>query len=286
MDLPSEIRNLIYSYVLQPQRIQIIRAKDASNKYYRLYHIQLPPRDPETQYRRCLPRYFSHSSPSPSPSPSPTLASKGEKKKEPTSKTKKPKKWSPQHALLFTSSRTAAEIMGLVYASTQFVFTSPKAIARFLKTIPAIAKSAINHVELKYTMYNEPRLSRFREIKLRSDRNWFMACRDIADRFPELNVLHVELGVFEAPIDLQIGEPWSLPVLAFQGKGKEGGGLRFMQMKVKCNNFSEGEKRNVERDIEKLLMDPIAYQMREDAKLARELNEPVRGLSVLKLVFK
>ncbi|KAL2843671.1 hypothetical protein BJY01DRAFT_248566 [Aspergillus pseudoustus] len=204
--------------------------------------------------------------------------------------------WPPQLALLYTCKQTANDTVGLLYSCTQFVFSSPKAIARFMKHIPAVAKIAITHIELIHNMYNEPRLSEYRPIKLRSDHNWFIMCETMADKFPSLSVLHVNLTVFDAPIKLEVGEGWSLPLLVFSGKagkkengkGKDkgnGGGLRFVRVKLQYPKFPAWEVRHVERELEARLTDPVALQMREDAKLAREMSKPVKATKVLRLTF-
>lgn len=74
-------------------------------------------------------------------------------------------------------------------------------------------------------MYNEPSLNTFREIKLRSDKSWYMLCERISMSFTALSVLHVDMGVFDAPIELEVGESWSLPILALgRAKARAGRG--------------------------------------------------------------
>ncbi|KAL3463790.1 hypothetical protein BJX64DRAFT_287011 [Aspergillus heterothallicus] len=220
-----------------------------------------------------------------------TMAKAGQDTK---SAAEKRKNWPPQLALLFTSRQTAADITGLLYACTQFVFTSPKAIVRFLSSIPPVAKSTIKHIELTHKMYNEPSLSKYRPIKLRSDHNWFVMCEMMAELFTDLSVLHVNLTVFDTPIELEVGEGWSLPLLVFSGKGRKaeqeegrqnGGGLRFVRVSLEYPKSPIWEVRRVERELEVRLMDPAVLQMREDEKLAREMGKPVKAKKVRKLAF-
>ncbi|KAL3451302.1 hypothetical protein BJX65DRAFT_239779 [Aspergillus insuetus] len=141
-------------------------------------------------------------------------------------------------------------------------------------------------------MYNEPSLSQFRPVKLRSDQNWFVVCERMADAFTNLSVLHVHMTVFDAPIDLEVGEDWSLPLLVFSsnGGGKKGndGGLRFVKVKLGYPHASEEKIRSVEAELEARLMDPVALQVREDEKLAQEMTghmKASKASKVLRLVF-
>ncbi|KAJ0416643.1 hypothetical protein BJY00DRAFT_326164 [Aspergillus carlsbadensis] len=294
MELPPEIRNQIYSYLFLPLRVEIIRAKDSQSRYYRLYHNQLRTRDPETQHEMSRPRY-SVSQVSPSTASLPKKPrTKGSGKGKPQAETnitaKKPQRWPPQLALLFVSKQSAVDTVGLLYSCTQFVFESIKAISKFLDTISPLAKSAIKHVELLPRMYNEPRLSQFRPIKLRSDQNWFVVCERMAEAFTNLSVLHVNMTVFDAPIDLEVGEDWSLPLLVFSGRGNRkkgnGGGLRFVKVNLGYPHASEEKIRSVEAELEARLMDPVALQVREDEKLAREMVGHIKASKVLRLGFK
>ncbi|KAL2824600.1 hypothetical protein BDW59DRAFT_83659 [Aspergillus cavernicola] len=306
MDLPPEIRNQIYSHLFPPQRVQVVRQKDTQNQFYRLYHIQLAPRDPNTQHQTCLP-YSKQSStqvqngramtktknknenPSSSKSLRPNTKAGPRRVREPLqTTTKKKKAWQTQLALPFTSKQFFIDTLYTLYASTQFVFTSPKSLARFLDTVPKQVQAVINHVELKHNMYNEPRMQLFREIKFRSDRNWFMLCERVANSFKELNAVHVDLRVFDAPIELSVGEAWSLPVLILgrERKKKDGKGLRFARVRLSCNRFEDDEVRSVERELERELMDPVAMQVREDEMMARELAGTVKALRVLRVVFQ
>lgn len=136
-------------------------------------------------------------------------------------------------------------------------------------------------------MYNEPRLNMFRELKLRSDKSWYMLCEKISTSFTALSVLHVDMTIFDAPIELEVGESWSLPILALgraKGMGKAGA-LRFASVNLTSYRFDYEKVRNVERQLEKELMGPIAFQVREDEIFARALVEALKARKVLRLVF-
>ncbi|KAL4781180.1 hypothetical protein BJX76DRAFT_363815 [Aspergillus varians] len=261
MDLPPEIRNQIYSYIFLPQRVQIHRYQDPRiRNHYRLYHKQLSARDPSTQKQA----FFPYNN----------------------------KRFQTQLSLPFVSKQSYQDTLCLLYACTQFVFPSPKVISRFLEKAPKQAQAAIEHIELHHTMYNEPSLLRFREVKLRSDKSWYLLCERISLTFTALSVVHVDLKVFDAPIELEVGESWSLPILALRGakaRAARGEGrlgvLRFARVKLKSHRFECEKIRDVERKLERELMDPVAMQIREDERLARELAGVTKASKVLRLVF-
>ncbi|KAL4866382.1 hypothetical protein BDV12DRAFT_135694 [Aspergillus spectabilis] len=265
MDLPPEIRNQIYSYLFPPQRVLIDRHKLTHPRpHYRLHHNQISPREPETQKLKCRPH------------------------------NKCQRKFPTQLSLPFVSRQSYMDTLCLLYDSTQFVFTSPKCLSSFLKNVPKQAQEVIRHIELKHTMNNEPTLSRFRELKFRGDRNWYSLCGRIVTSFTALKVVHIDLGVFDAPIALEIGESWSLPILVLQkvkgqaGKKREGGkgALDFARVRLRSGQFSKEAVRKVERQLEMELMDPVKVQMRKDEKLARQLAGNRKATKVLRLVVK
>ncbi|KAL3477860.1 hypothetical protein BJX99DRAFT_257030 [Aspergillus californicus] len=281
MDLPPEIRNQIYSYLFLPQRVHVVRLKNPENHAYRLYHVQLPPRDPENQTLTCLPHYCHDENSAAELS----SKAKGQTGKNPTKKSKK--RWQTQLSIPMVSKQAYGDTICLVYANTQFVFESLKPLSRFLSTTPKQAQAVITHLELGHIMYNEPSLTKFRDIKLRSDRNLYMLCESVANAFDDLSVLHVNLGVYDAPIQLRVGEGWSLPILAFGRRKRQRGekGLMFARVRLTCFQFPVDKVRRVEREVEKQLMDPIYLQLREDEMMAREMSGPMKAMKVLRVVF-
>ena len=62
-------------------------------------------------------------------------------------------------------------------------------------------------------------------------------------------------------------------------------GLRFASVSLTSHRFDYEKVRNVERQLEKELMGPIAFQVREDEIFARALVEALKARKVLRLVF-
>lgn len=261
--LPPEIRLQIYQEIFHLHRVEIIRRKDRrwpnkKNKKklkptrYRLCYRQLALRDVQSQF---VQRYPGMSMASYEPLPT---------------------------ALVFTCRLTYCETIRLFYSTMQFVFNCTKTTARFLKTTRKDLQSAINHVELNQTMYNEPRLTEFRKYKFRSDRAWYLVCDQMSQNFESLRVLHVHLTVYDWPIHLEIGERWSFPLLVF---GEHGRQLDIAQILLRMPRFSKEKLRCVARSVEERIMKPESFQIREDERLARKLMGHLKARRILKIGF-
>lgn len=131
-------------------------------------------------------------------------------------------------------------------------------------------------------MYNEPRLLGFRVFKHRADLAWYCACEDLAVACKSLKVLHVNMRIWDWPIRLELGERWSWPLLVFERYGNK---LDFANVRLEMCRFGEEKLKDVAREVEKRIMRPEAWQIREDERLARELNGRGKKGRVLKLVF-
>ncbi|KAL4771416.1 hypothetical protein BDW60DRAFT_62698 [Aspergillus nidulans var. acristatus] len=174
----------------------------------------------------------------------------------------------------------------LLYKCTQFVLASSKCVKRFLDRAPKRAQAVIKHVELRHTMYNEPSLMQNPDLKLRSDKNWYLLCERISLSLKALRVVHVDMTVFDAPIELEIGKLWSLPLLVLGRVGsKKPKGLQFVKIQLRVSRFGEEKLREVERQLEKEMTDLVSMQIQEDKRLAERLTGPRKAGEVLRLVF-
>ncbi|KAF9883182.1 hypothetical protein FE257_003869 [Aspergillus nanangensis] len=252
--LPPEIRYQIYEDLFPPCRVQIIRRKDvgpARKSHYRLYHRPCRIRDTQTQ------------------------------RVTGTSRTAR-RTASTLLALTMTCRVVYCETIFLLYSSMQFIFTSTKAVSRFLKTTRPDAQAAIQHIELSHIMYNEPKLTVNRIYKERSDRAWYDVCKLMAKATKSLRVLHFRLRIRDWPIRLQVGERWSLPLAEFGDREER---LHYVDIQLKTPMFDRAEVQAVARELEATLMDPAEFQMREDERLARKLSPAKKARNVLRLVF-
>ena len=246
LNLPGELRTKIYEMIYETYRVEIIRAKpkEANQRSgrYRLYHRSLPPRDPTTH----------------------VIPAAGRNRTPP----------SPPLGLILTCKSIHYETLLYLYTNAQFMFSSPKTITAFLKRTPEIAQCAIRHLELRHVMYNEPRFTKFREFKCRSDMTWYLACHAMSQSFTSLRVLHLDLAVWDWPIRLELGEKWALPPLFF-GRG---GGLEYADIKLSMKMFKEEKLKQTARLLEQAIMKPEAYQIKEDERISKELAGPVKAM--------
>lgn len=254
LHLPAEIRWQIYQYLFEPHRVEILRCKgknpDPSRPIrYRLYHRQQKPRSPSTQAMHSSGYHI--------------------------------RRTSLLFNLVFTCRTIYCETIFLVYSTAQFIFNSTNSIVRFLSTTSEDAQAAIRHIELNHIMYNEPRLTAFRQYKIRSDIAWYNACDEIATTCVSLKVLHVKLAIYDWPIRLEIGELWSMPLLLF---GHYDGGLDYAGIQLQMTRFNSESLRIVARALEQKLMKPKMFQIWEDERPAKDLMGPVKARKVLRLV--
>ncbi|RAK87901.1 hypothetical protein BO79DRAFT_150127 [Aspergillus costaricaensis CBS 115574] len=242
--LPPEIRDQIYEHIFEPHRVELIRrsekdpTKHPKRVYYRLYHNQLRSRNPITQQIQ-----------------------------DPSRKTQLP----VPIALVFTCRSIYCDTLWWLYSTTQFVFTSTKTMNRFFNTIPSEVQPAIRHVEINQEMHSEPSLTEHRIHKVRSDWAFTMACENLVRCCSGLQVLYIYFRIRDWPMSLEIGETWSLPMMAFaEYKGK--GGLDVVTINLDMPRFGVQKLKNMAKILEKRFMKPKAFQIREDERLARELS--------------
>ncbi|KAH1327366.1 hypothetical protein KXV58_005390 [Aspergillus fumigatus] len=157
-------------------------------------------------------------------------------------------------ALLITCRSIYRDTLCLFYSRMQFIFNTTRTVMRFLKITSKEAQMAIQHIELNHTMYSEPALLNFRWYKCMSDMSWYNACDDLTVYCKSLRVLHISMNIRDWPISLQMG------------------------------SFKQDQLEKVAREIEEQIMDPTAFQIREDERLARELAGPIKA-KVLRLMF-
>ena len=242
----------IYGHLFTDRRVEIIRTKNSDPKRgkltrYRLYHAQRRPRDPKHQTTPTVGLFTM--------TPLPM-------------------------GLIFSCKRIYNETILLLYWTTQFIFNTTKSMVRFLGTTSKDAQANIRHVEINQTMYNEPHFTEFRYYKLRSDLSWSMVCEKMASNFTSLKTMHVFLEIMDWPIRLKVGESWAQPLLFF-GRSKN---LEFVNVNLGMPMFNEDQLKAAELAVEKGMMNPVAYQIREDERLARELEGPIKA-RILKLII-
>lgn len=258
--LPPELRWKIYNYIFQPSyRVAITRQKpkwtpSPTDTRKRLYHTRLPYRNPKTQLN---PHDSKHSQVVRRRNPLPI-------------------------SLIFSCKAIYHETILHLYANTQFVFNSTRALDRFLHTTSAQTQEVIQHIELNHVMYNEPRLLRFRVFKHRSDLAWYCACEDLAVACKSLKVLHINMKIWDWPIHLELGERWSWPLLVFERFGNK---VDFASVSLQMCKFEEEKLKEMSREVEKRLMRSEAWQVREDERMARGINGKVKANRVLRVVF-
>lgn len=99
-----------------------------------------------------------------------------------------------------------------------------------------------------------------------------------------LGVVHVDMTIFNAPIELEIGESRSLPLLVLGRAASGKPELQFVKVYLRGSRFGEEKLREVERQFEKKT-NLVSMQIQEDKRLSERLAGPMKAGKVLRLVF-
>lgn len=257
--LPNEIRQKVYDIICDTFRVEVQYARRYNMDRplnaisYRLRHRQLWPRDETTQ----------------------TVVSR----------TLSVPPWFPSlpFGLVFSCKSIYHETLLLLYSRMQFVFNSSNAIKRFLQTVPSDAQTVIRHVEINQLMYSEPSLTRFRHWKELSDRTFIRTSHAMSEALTSLRILHVNYKIRDWPIRLTSDERWAVPLLFFCA-GHDGR-LEYARITLDNPRIKHDKLEKAAKELERRMTKPEAFQMREDARLARELSGPIKAAKVLRIVL-
>lgn len=91
-------------------------------------------------------------------------------------------------------------------------------------------------------------------------------------------MLHIDICIRDWPIDLEIGEPWSLPLMRFADYKDR---LVFVGIRLQTGRANAKELNEVAKALKKRFMKPLLFQLREDERLARELKGAVKTEGVI-----
>lgn len=260
--LPPEIRNKIYKLVFTKYRIQIARRRRLSKK---VDNKGACDREMDKKGLFCL--QSQHLYP-----------------RDATQKISRRRVEKPPLGLFFSCKAVYLETMFHLYSNTQIVLTSVRTVHDFLRKTNPIAKTAIRHIELYHEMYNEPALTQHRIHKERSDYSWYLACQDLSTSLTSLSAVHIHLRICDWPIKLSLDELWAKPVLLFGADG----GLDYAEIQLSMDMFRKPNLEEVAKQVEKAIMKPNSFQIKEDMKLALELQGsegPVKARKALTIVF-
>jgi hypothetical protein len=122
--------------------------------------------------------------------------------------------------VMFSCKKIYQETTTMLYAKTNFVFASIKALRFFLAKAAIPGKESIRNIEINHEQYGT--LMRERKdlwCKERFDYHFYLECEKAANDFKALKELKVDLWVKDYPAELNLEADWAAPFLLFAGKG-------------------------------------------------------------------
>lgn len=204
LELPGEIRNLIYGYVFPRELYEIgCLSKKAKSLTYRFgtQPLKGPRLDPSVDRRRRLldyPRRIRSNECVPLYELSPGPA-----------------------AILLTCKQIHEEASLLLYTNSTFAFSSLQALSTFLNTIRTSCKQSIRSLHLKHHTAGILGLTETNKGTEQYNQKWLDLCWKVRDELCNLKELGIVLTINDRPLFFGEGAAWKAPLLAFSGIGLE-----------------------------------------------------------------
>lgn len=204
LELPGEIRNLIYGYVFPRELYEIgCLSKKAKSLTYRFgtQPLKGPRLDPSVDRRRRLldyPRRIRSNERVPVYELSAGPA-----------------------AILLTCKQIHEEASSLLYVNSTFTFSSLRALSTFLNTIRTSCKQSIRSLHLKHYTAGNLGLTETNKGTEKYDQKWLDLCLKIRDELCNLKELSIVLTLNDTPLYFGEEAAWKAPVFAFSGIGLE-----------------------------------------------------------------
>ncbi|KAK7542454.1 uncharacterized protein J3D65DRAFT_216393 [Phyllosticta citribraziliensis] len=215
LDLPGEIRNMIYNECFLPDKSLEVdfspntsahhpkqevhpSLKETITRIYQDFNIRPP------TVRKDRPKSHWINVPQNPPKPS-------RKQRETESNRKR-------HfgaGLLSTCRQTYWESRGFLYSRSIFMFSSSKKLLCFITTVSSESLALIRHVQITQAMCGTHFHSELRFLRDRYEKNWLSAMQMAASRLTGLRDLEVWLCMAYSPVHLDFSRTWAQSILAF-----------------------------------------------------------------------
>lgn len=129
-------------------------------------------------------------------------------------------------APLLVCKQMHKEASSVFYSKCTFDFHGLRALDHFLDKLLPVAKSSITHLFIKYRAYGHPEETVNKWIKYKHDSRWEMLCWRISEECSSLTHLSLNLTLNKSPVSFcafddaevsGLGAEWILPLHAFRG---------------------------------------------------------------------
>lgn len=126
-------------------------------------------------------------------------------------------KWSTSlFAINLVCKQLHAETLPYIYTKTTFVFDASTRIINFLNVVPKTNLEHITKLHLHYTTYGCPRMLNDRIWQEKHNKSWISACSSASKKLTGLRTLKIWLFVTENAVRFNLREPWVSPLLQFR----------------------------------------------------------------------
>ena len=186
LDLPGEVRTVIYDYLvpLRKYRIQYIARKDqrpTELTYTTLVQGRVGGPRPTAEQGRRRRDFDLH---------------KPWQRKELSLPFRHPR---GPAALLFVCKQVNRDVTGILYGRSTFSFSNMKPMKQFLDTLRPETRALIRSLEIIHCTAGNPTLARYQTFKDRHDACWDSLCAQIRDQCTQLHSLAIDLTIRDIP---------------------------------------------------------------------------------------
>ncbi|RMZ75850.1 hypothetical protein DV737_g5097, partial [Chaetothyriales sp. CBS 132003] len=239
LDLPAEIRNKIYGFVISSSRVLVLgnHPQREVEKYKKAHRCRRVPKF----------RYRLHS----------VILSSAD-----------PQGLTAAVAFLRACRAVNSEITSLLYASTVFCFTTIKQINKFLNVLPEDGKKVINKIEISYSAYGEPLWTKDEYWKTKSDWKWTMTCTRIERELPALRSVNLGLKISDWPLRLTSSASCFEPLEILKGSG-----LERVRIRLSHYRFNPNRCAAVAKGLEDMMMTMEGRELRDIEKAIEAVHQ-------------
>ncbi|OCK78700.1 hypothetical protein K432DRAFT_427099 [Lepidopterella palustris CBS 459.81] len=118
-------------------------------------------------------------------------------------------------ALILVCKQLQVEVLPSLYNLTTFAFAAPRRISNFLTHVPKSCLKWISKLHLHYANYGPPE-TRFLAWKTKHANRWTQTFKQISKELPNLSELRIWLHVTESPLHFDLRQTWVQPLMQFR----------------------------------------------------------------------
>jgi len=123
-------------------------------------------------------------------------------------------------AINLVCKQVHVETLPYLYHKTTFVFDASNRLTNLVRVISSSNLQHITKLQLHYTAYGCPRMSRDCIWQEKHNKSWIRACNAASKKLVGLRSLKIWIRIPEIPLRFNLRETWVLPLLQFRRLGR------------------------------------------------------------------